>query len=98
MTAFNNILENYIADFDKVCKVSNIISQTCQIRGYDWLEKDLLNKWAKTVLDKQDKDYEDGNVAFILAKWEFVKYLESDWNVMNDDPITPFLIDVIKYV
>ena len=91
----DNILKNYIADFDKVCKVSSLISQICQIRGIDWWEKTLLNQWGKTVLNNQDEAEE---VAFILAKWDFVKYLESDLNVMNDDPITPFLIDVIKYV
>lgn len=90
----DNPLKTYIADFDKVCRVSSIISQTCQIRGLDWLEKSLLNKWAQTVLDKQDLD----DVAFILAKCSFIEYLKSDRNVMNDDPITPFLIDVIKYV
>ena len=91
----DNILKNYIKDFDKVCKVSNIISQTCQIRGLDWLEKSLLNKWASIVLDKQKLDTE---IAFILAKWAFIDYLRSDRNVMNDDPITPFLSDCIKYV
>ena len=91
----DNILKNYIKDFDKVCKVSSLISQICQIRGLDWLEKKLLNQWGKTVLDKQDLDTE---VSFILAKWAFVDYLSSDRNVMRDDPITPFMIDVIKYV
>lgn len=95
MSNKDNPLKNYIADFDKVCKVSTIISQVCQIRELDWLEKTLLNKWAKTVLDKQDLGE---NVSFILAKCAFIEYLESDRNVMNDDPITPFLIDVIKYV
>ena len=90
----DNILKNHIKDFEKVCKVSSLISQICQIRGLDWWEKRLLNQWAKTVLDKQDL----GDVAFIFAKDYFIKYLESDRNVMNDDPITPFMIDVIKYV
>ena len=90
----NNPLKNYIKDFEKVCKVSNVISQVCQIRGLDWWEQRLLNQWAKTVLDKQDLD----DVAFIFAKHSFIEYLKSDSNVMNDDPITPFLIDVIKYV
>ena len=88
-----NILSNYIADFDKVCKVSNIISQVCQLRGYDWLEKELLNRWCKTVLNNQDEDVE---VAFILAKWDFVKFLKNYY--MKDEPIIVFLIDAIKYV
>lgn len=91
----DNPLKNYIADFEKVCKVSSIISQVCQIRGLDWWEKTLLNQWAKTVLDKQEQGSE---VAFILAKWAFIDYLRSDRNVMLDDPITPFLSDCIKYV
>ena len=94
MSNKDNPLKNFIADFDKVCKVSSLISQICQIRGLDWWEKTLLNKWAKTVLEKQDLD----DVAFILAKCSFIEYLKSDRNVMNDDPITPFMIDVIKYV
>ena len=84
-----------IADFDKVCKVSTLISQICQIRGLDWWEKTLLKQWEKTVLNKQDLDTE---ISFILAKWAFIDYLSSDRNVLSDDPVTPFLIDVIKYV
>ena len=91
----DNIIKNDIKDFDKVCKVSAVISQVCQLRGLDWWEKTLLNQWGKTVLDKQGSETE---IAFILAKWAFVDYLRSDRNVMNDDPVTPFLIDVIKYV
>lgn len=89
MTNFN------FKDFEKISKVSTLISQICQIRGLDWLEKSLLNQWKKTVISKQDLDTD---VAFILAKYSFIEYLESDRNVMNDDPITPFLIDCIKYV
>ena len=91
----DNILKNHNADFEKVCKVSTIISQVCQIRGLDWLEKRLLNQWSETVLEYQAKDTE---ISFILAKWHFIDYMRGDSNVMNDDPITPFLIDVIKYV
>ena len=95
MTTTNELsLSNYIADFDKVCKVSSLISQICQLRGYDWLEKTLLNKWAKTVLNNQDKDAE---VAFILAKYSFIEYMESD-TLMDGDSIKAFLIDTIKYV
>ena len=82
-------------NFDKVCKVSNIISQICQLRGLDWWEKTLLHQWEKTLLDKQDEDKE---LEFIFAKASFIEYLESDRNVMSDDPVTPFLIDVIMYV
>lgn len=94
MSNKDNPLKNYIKDFEKVCKVSNVISQTCQIRGYDWLEKTLLNKWLKTVLDYQDKDE---RVAFILARWRFIEYMEND-NLMDGDSIKAFLIDTIKYV
>lgn len=84
-----------IKSFDKVCKVSTIISQVCQIRGLDWLEKTLLNKWAKTVMDKQ---VFDERVAFIIAKYAFIAYLESERNSMKDEPITAFLIDTIKFI
>ena len=93
MTNTKNALEGYIKDFGKVCKVSNIISQVCQLRGYDWLEKELLNRWGKTVLNNQD---EDAEVAFILAKLDFIKYLENYF--MKDEPIIVFLIDAIKYI
>lgn len=97
MTQQDNILKNYIKDFEKVCKVSNVISQTCQIRGYDWLEKTLLNKWAKTVLDYQKYEYHNEKVAFILAKFAFIKYMEND-TLMDGDSIKDFLIDTIKYI
>ena len=92
----DNILKNYIANFEKVCKVSTIISQVCQIRGYDWLEKTLLNKWAETVLDYQKHEYHNEEVAFILAKYAFIKYMEND-TLMDGDSIKAFLIDTIKY-
>ena len=92
----NNPLSNYIKDFDKVCKVSAVISQVCQIRGYDWLEKTLLNKWAKTVLDYQKNEYHNEKVAFILAKGRFIEYMEND-SLMDGDSIRDFLIDTIKY-
>ena len=91
----DNIRNNYITDFGKVCKVSTLISHICQIRGLDWWEKTLLKQWEKTLLEKQNLDTE---IAFILAKWAFIDYLRSDSNVLSDDPVTPFLIDVIKYV
>lgn len=90
----DNILSNYITDFDKVCKVSNVISQTCQIRGYDWLEKTLLNKWLKMVVNYQEKGEE---VAFLFAKWHFIDYMRED-NLMDGDSIKDFLIDTIKFV
>ena len=92
----DNILKNYIADFELVCKVSTIISQVCQIRGYDWLEKTLLNKWVKIVLDYQKHEYHNEKVAFILAKHAFIKYMEND-SLMDGDSIKAFLIDAIKY-
>ena len=82
-------------NFENVCKVSNIISQVCQLRGLDWWEKTLLKQWEKTLLEKQELDTE---ISFILAKWAFIDYLRSDRNVLSDDPVTPFLIDVIMYV
>ena len=93
----DNILKNYIANFDKVCKVSTIISQVCQIRGYDWLEGTLLNKWAKTVLDYQKYEYHNEEVAFILAKSAFINYMEND-NLMDGDSIRDFLIDTITCI
>ena len=91
----NNSNPLNIVDFDKVCKVSSIISQICQIRGLDWWEKTLLDQWEKTLRDKQESG---GEAAFILAKWAFIYYLRSDRNVMLDDPVTPFLSDCIKHV
>lgn len=90
----DSILKTYIADFEKVCKVSNVISQTCQIRGYDWLEKTLLNKWLKMVLDYQEKGEE---VAFLFAKWHFIDYMRTD-SLMEGDSIREFLIDTIKAI
>ena len=85
-----------IKNFAKVCKVSSIISQVCQIQKLDWLEKTLLNQWFKIVFEKQSKDYEDLDVAFILAKYDFLDYLRSDENCMSNEPITPFLVDTIQ--
>ena len=93
----DNLLKNYIQDFELVCKVSTIISQVCQIRGYDWLEETLLNKWAKTVLDYQQYEYHNEKVAFILSKHAFIKYMEND-TLMDGDSIKAFLIDAIKYI
>ena len=89
------VLKSCIADFDKVCKVSSLISQICQISGLDWWEKRLLNEWAKIMLDNQKYDE---SVSFIFAKYDFIDYLRSDENCMSNEPVTPFLIDVIKYV
>ena len=89
----DNILNNYIADFELVCKVSTIISKVCEIRGYDWLEKTLLTQWEKTILNRKDEDKE---LAFIFAKYDFIEYLENYF--MKDEPIIVFLIDAIKYV
>lgn len=91
----NNPLEGYIKNFSKVCKVGAIISQICQIQGLDWLEKILYKQWIKTVLNKQDEDEE---VAFILAKHAFLDYLRSDENSMRNAPITAFLYDTIQSV
>lgn len=82
-----------IADFEKVYKVSTLIRQICKLRGFDWLEKELLNKWIEKVLEKQEKDEE---LAFIFAKDAFLEYLENYF--MKDEPIIVFLIDVVKAV
>lgn len=82
-----------IGDFKKVCQVSNAISQICALRGYDWLEKELLTQWEKMILNNQDEDKE---LAFILAKYDFIKYLKNYF--MKDEPVIVFLIDVIKFI
>ena len=79
-----------IKTFAKVCKVSSIISQTCQIQNREWLEKELLNKWGKVVLNNQE--YSE---SFMRAKIAFITYLRSDENVANKDPITEFIIDTL---
>lgn len=83
----------FINNFSKVCKVSTIISQVCQIRRLDWLEQDLLEQWEKRA-NKQIKT--DDEVAFICAKYDFVEYLEQHF--MKDEPIIMFLADTIRRV
>lgn len=82
-----------IEESKKVCEVYYIISQVCKLRGFDWLEKELLNKWVEKVLEKQDEDEE---LSFIFAKYAFIEYLENYF--MKDEPIIVFLIDAIKAV
>ena len=83
----------FINNFTKVCRISNIISQVCKLRDFDWLEQDLLGQWEKTA-NKQIKDNDE--VAFICAKYDFIEYLEHHF--MKDEPIIAFLIDTIRSV
>lgn len=92
MTTSNELsLSNYIRDFEKVSKVSNIISQVCELQKRPTLEKILLNKWAKTVLDSQ----EYGKDSFIMARGRFVNFLQSGKYVDEKSPIVVFLIDTL---
>lgn len=85
----NNPLKNYIADFEKVCKVSNVISQVCELQRLPALETLLLNKWAKTVLDCQDY----GEEAFVMARIRFVNFLKSGTFASEKSSLVLFLID-----
>lgn len=87
-TAQNNPLKNYIKDFDKVCKVSNVISQVCELQRLPSLEKLFLNKWAKMVLDCQDY----GEEAFVMARIRFVNFLKSGTFASENSPLVLFLI------
>ena len=87
----DNILKNYIKDFEKVCKVSKNISQVCEMQRRPTLETLLLNKWAKIVLDSQDY----GESAFIMARSSFVNFLQSGKYVDENSPIAIFLIDTL---
>ena len=87
----DNILSNYIRDFEKVSKVSNIISQVCELQRLPALEKLLLNKWAKTVLDCQDY----GEEAFVMARIRFVNFLKSGTFSGENSPLVLFLISTL---
>lgn len=80
-----------IADFEKVCKVSKTISQVCEMQKRPTLEKILLNKWARIVLDSQKY----GKDAFIMARGSFVNFLQSGKYVDEKSPLTLFLIDTL---
>lgn len=82
--------KNYIADFSKVCKVSSLISQICELQKRPVLEGMLLNKWESIVLDCQEYD----ESAFIEARSRFVKFLQSAKYIKNS-PLALFLIDTL---
>lgn len=87
----NNALETYIKDFKKVCRVSNIISQVCELQECPALAGMLLNKWAKTVLDCQDY----GEDAFVMARSRFVNFLKSGTFDSENSPLVLFLISTL---
>lgn len=87
----DNILKNYIKDFEKVSKASNIISQVCELQKLPSLGKLLLNEWAKTVLDSQ----EYGEEAFVMARIRFVKFLKSGTFASENSPLVLFLTDTL---
>ena len=91
MSSNDNILKNYIQDFEKVSKVSNIISQVCELQRLPSLATLLLNKWAKTVLDCQDY----GEEAFVMARIRFVNFLKSGTFASENSPLVLFLIDAL---
>lgn len=82
---------NYIANIEKVCRVSQIISQVCQMQKRPTLEKILLNKWARIVLGSQKY----GKDAFILARGSFINFLQSGKYVDEKSPVVLFLIDTL---
>lgn len=85
----DNLLKNYIKDFELVCRVSTTISQVCELQRLPSLEKLFLNKWAKTVLDCQ----EYGEEAFVMARIRFVNFLKSGTFASANSPLVLFLID-----
>ena len=87
----DNILKNYIKDFEKVSRVSSIISQVCELQMLPALEKLLLNEWAKTVLDCQDY----GEEAFVMARIRFVKFLKSGTFDSENSPLVLFLVSTL---
>lgn len=91
----NNTLEGYIKDFNKVCKVSNLISQVCEVQKRPNLERVLLNKWACTVLDSQKYGEE---CAFIMARGRFMDFLQSGEYIDEKEPLTLFLLDTLWYI
>ena len=92
MTTNNELsLSNYIRDFEKVSRVSNIISQVCELQRLPSLATLLLNKWAKTVLDCQDY----GEEAFVMARIRFVNFLKSGTFASENSPLVLFLIDAL---
>ena len=91
MSSNDNILKNYIKDFEKVSKVSNIISQVCELQRLPSLETLLLNKWAKIVLDSQDY----GEEAFVMARIRFVNFLKSGTFDSENSPLVLFLISTL---
>lgn len=89
-TSIELSLKNYITDFRKVCRVSDLISRVCELQKRPALEGILLNKWASTVLDSQ----EYGESSFIVARSRFVKFLQSDKYIKNS-PLALFLLDTL---
>lgn len=87
----DNPLKNYIKDLEKVSKVSSIISQVCQMQERPHLERALLNKWAKIVLDCQE--YREH--AFMMARNDFIQYLKHPMYLDDKDPLLLFLIDTL---
>ena len=87
-----------IKDFDKVCKVSSLISQICKIAEVDWFEKILLKEWEKIVNEKYEYAVDDDEVCFILAKYAFIDYLRSDKNTMRKYSTSAFLADMVGLV
>ena len=84
-------LKNYIADFGKVRKVSDLISRVCELQKRPALEGMLLNKWESIVLDCQEYD----ESAFIEARSSFVKFLQSGKYIDENSPLALFLIDTL---
>ena len=78
-------MTNTTIDFSKVCKVSSIISQICQIQDRCFLEKALLDMWEKAVLK---------NNKFDEARCWFMKDVRKTF---CKEPLIDFLINTLFF-
>lgn len=84
-------MTQYIKDFKKVCKVSEIISAVCELQEIPALGTLLLDKWEKIVFDCQ----EYGEDSFFMAQSRFVTFLKSGTYVSGESPLALFLISTL---
>ena len=78
-------MKNTTIDFSKVCKVSSIISQICQIQNREYLEKALLSMWAEAVHNPK---------KFDEAKFGFMQHVR---NKFCKEPLIDFLINTLFF-
>ena len=78
-------MTNTTSDFSKVCKVSSIISQICQIQNRECLEKALLSMWEEAVHNHK---------KFDEAKFGFMQDVR---NKFCKEPLIDFLISTLFF-